>query len=707
MRKHYRGLSGLLLTMILPLPGHAAEAPVDMGVMTVTATKSAREIDGVSATVEVIDEKAIESSGAATLKDIFEKSPGLSLQYGTFPSASSASKSSVSIRGIGATGTLFLLDGRRLSGEVKNPYDLDRIPAGMIERIEIIKGPMSVLYGADATGGVINIITKQPKQGFSGSVGLRGGMNSDGDAAAMNADVSLRGKQDRWGYSLTLDTQSSEPYTERERTSTRLKTANGLVPPSRHPHPAASRIHDTYDVDVTYRDDAEVHTVGGRVTYDLLPSTVLGVEMNYFTEERTGVYRSTYFPTALSSGSSRIPASDTPVESQDDNWRRDIAADLRSTITSDLTLNARVYNSYYEKRNSTTALNWRDAGFASKQASESLDMNADVAIWTYEAFAVYSPATRHLLTMGGEYRDESRDATVFNQRGTFENRSADYMAGYIQDEWRITDSLSATLGARYDDISNADDKATFKVGLVNEWSKAFILRGNFAQGYRTPDIRELYITKSTPAGAQRGATVTDPLLGKQPFDLKPEFVNSYEVGLAGSRSGWHYNAAVFHNDISDKIEQVTKNPGTTSTYYTFENISDATTQGVEFSLGYDFASGIGIDLGWYELDTENEQTGNDLEFNPERQISLRLKYATDRFEGWIQGKHVGQQYAQAADDQWIDAYFLMNAGASYALGAKKQYELYGGVNNILDETVEKLIGSDVGPFFYLGTRVKF
>ncbi|HID02606.1 MAG TPA: TonB-dependent receptor, partial [Desulfobacterales bacterium] len=168
---------------VLPIQVIAGENTFDMGTMTVTATKSEKNIDGVTASVDVVTNKEIETIGAANLKDVFEKTPGLSLQYGTFPAASSASKSSVSIRGLGGTGTLFLIDGRRMAGEVKNPYDLDRIPAGMIERIEIIKGPMSVLYGADATGGVINIITKQPEKGFAGSVNVRGGTNKDGDGS--------------------------------------------------------------------------------------------------------------------------------------------------------------------------------------------------------------------------------------------------------------------------------------------------------------------------------------------------------------------------------------------------------------------------------------------------------------------------------------------------------------------------------------------
>jgi outer membrane receptor for ferrienterochelin and colicins len=693
---------------LLSVQGVMAEEVFEMGTMTVTATKSEKHVDGVTASVEVITQKDIETIGAADLKDVFEKTPGLSLQYGTFPAASSASKSSVSIRGLGGTGTLFLIDGRRMAGEVKNPYDLDRIPAGMIERIEIIKGPMSVLYGADATGGVINIITKQPQKGFSGSVNVRAGTNIDGDGSKVNGDASIRGKSGKFGYSVYVDALTTDSYTEQEQTTTRIKTSNGLVPPSMHPSPAVNKIKNSYDVDVSYREESDVFTVGGRATYDLFESTVIGTEFNYFTEERDGDYRSAFFPTGISPApGQRIPAFDTPVHSHDDNWRRDIGVDLRSNLSSDLTLNFSVYNSFYEKRNTTTALNWKDAGFPSQAASENLGMSADVDIWSYEGYAVYALGESHLMTGGAEYRDEKRDATVFNQMGTFESRDVAYKAIYLQDEWEITESLSATFGGRYDDISNADNKATFKAGLVNKFNKLSVLRVNFAQGYRTPDIRELYIRKNTPAGAQRGSSVADPTLGKQSFDLEPEFVNSYEIGMSGRRNGFHYSAAIFYNDIADKIEQVTKNPGTSTAYYTFENISDATTMGLELAVGYDFDSGVGLDLNWYELDTENDQTGEELEFNPDRQVSATISYGLDHFDIWSMGRYVGKQYAPEAQNNSVSSYFLVDAGVSYALGEKKEYELYGGVNNIFDESVDTLIGSNVGPYFFAGIRVDF
>ena len=150
------------------------------------ATKTQKSIDGVAATVEVVTQHEIEKMGAESLRDVVERTPGLNIMFGTFPSASALSKSSITIRGMSGNGTLILLDGRRLAGEVQNPYDLDRIPATVIERIEIVKGPMSSLYGADAVGGVINIITKRPSQKLKIDAGARYGANQDGDADNLN-----------------------------------------------------------------------------------------------------------------------------------------------------------------------------------------------------------------------------------------------------------------------------------------------------------------------------------------------------------------------------------------------------------------------------------------------------------------------------------------------------------------------------------------
>ena len=129
-------------------------------VMVTTATKTEKNIEGVSASIIVVTQDEIQKTGASTLDKILEKIPSINAQYGRFPHPSASSKAAISLRGMGANGTLILIDGKRLSGETESPYEMTRITASMIERIEIVKGSMSTLYGSDAIGGVIKGTSK-------------------------------------------------------------------------------------------------------------------------------------------------------------------------------------------------------------------------------------------------------------------------------------------------------------------------------------------------------------------------------------------------------------------------------------------------------------------------------------------------------------------------------------------------------------------
>ena len=738
--------------------------------------------------------------GAQTLKDIFNNTPGLIIQYGTFPASSAASKSSVSIRGVGATGSLWLLDGRRLAGEVKNPYDMDRIPASMIERIEIVKGPMSALYGADAVGGVINIITKKPKEGFQGDVSVRYGENSHGDAGQTQLNAAFRGGKDKVRYNLYVSKQDSNPYTETEKTKTRIGggrhapsqlplspgflnpnsptggkpfylQANGSVKPKPlDPTKVAddkaavqsafttfrgavqANVKDSYDVPVSYRENSDVTTLGGRLEFDMSERITTGVEFNWFEEERSGTYRAAFHPSGFlppvgdktnpivghkpdgtpisffdkfGKLKGRIPAFDVPVNSRDENNRKDISADMTFVVNEDLMIKSRLYRSDYEKRNTTTISKFADFGYPNETKSGASGMNADVKITTLDSNATWAVNDKHLITLGAEIRDEKRSATVFSQGPGFDTRNVDYKALYAQDEWDISDTLHVTLGGRYDQYhqdaytdalggkrkDKTDSKATFRVGMVKNFSDAFNLRLNFAQGYRVPDIRELFIQKQTPAGLQLGAQTVDPRFNKTPYDLKPESVNSFEVGLNGRKGKMNYEIVAFNNDIDDRIQQVTvdgNNDGRDD-YFTFQNVSSAKTQGLEGRLGFQFSKNWDATFSWAELTTENKDTGKDLEFNPERIVSARLNWkANQRLNLGIGATHTGKQfYQKAAKDKHANGFTLVNVNASYALDRKKNWELFGGVDNIFDETVDKRIGSNPGPFMFAGVRLKF
>lgn len=671
-------------------------------VTVTTATKTEKNIEGISASVEVITQKEIQKMAAESLKDIIKRVPGVNLEYGTFPNASSVSKSSVTIRGMSGNGTLILIDGRRLSGEVQNPFELDRIPASTIERIEIVKGPMSSLYGADATGGVINIITKKPTSKAITTLELKYGVNKDGEGENKNINLSTQGKIDKVRYSFYINQTITDPYTQKEDADVYAKQGATTVKPSAHVHPGVNGISDTYkDVDVTYGEESDILTIGSRLDYDINENNILGFEFNYMDEQRDGTYIGYFHPSKHAAG---IPIYNVPVESSDDNTRLDLGADWTTYANEDLTLKFRIYSSSYKKRNETAAVYWQEMGYSSKEDSISDGMRANVDIINYEALAHYALNDAHLLTGGLEKRDESRDATVFAQANEFTTKKVDYKALYLQDEWEISDTLNAISGFRYDEISNAKDKPTFRLGMVKNFSSLFNLRGNFAQGYRVPNMRELYINKQTPTGLQQGSEV----LG---YDLKPEFTNSFEVGLSGKKEKFSYKAATFYNKIKDKISEIN-----TGSYYTFENISDATTYGSELTLNYTFTQNFTTTFSWNELRTQNDETKKELEFNPERTFLLSASYAlSNDFNTALTAKYIGEQYyvqtlnrgapTESTQDATTHDYTLVDLNLNYNL--QKNITLFGGVNNIFNEGVDDILGSDKGTFFFSGIRATF
>lgn len=135
----------------------ATEA-VELDTKVITATRSEKSLAAAPGSVEVLSRAAIRELGAQTVEDVLETAVGsiLTNNPGRVRQAS--------IRGSGTGRTLILIDGRRIARGYRDNIDLGRILVGQIERIEIVRGPSSALYGADAMGGVVNIITTKPQQ---------------------------------------------------------------------------------------------------------------------------------------------------------------------------------------------------------------------------------------------------------------------------------------------------------------------------------------------------------------------------------------------------------------------------------------------------------------------------------------------------------------------------------------------------------------
>jgi len=156
-------------------------AAIALDQMVVSAARREQKLADAVATVEVVSRRELERSGASDLAAVLTEQLGIELQGG-HPAGSGAM-----LQGIGSERVLILLDGQPLAGRLSGNFDLARIPVGMVERVEVVKGAQSTLYGSEAMGGVINIITRRPSDdgrrvggGASGTMGAQGRMDAAG-----------------------------------------------------------------------------------------------------------------------------------------------------------------------------------------------------------------------------------------------------------------------------------------------------------------------------------------------------------------------------------------------------------------------------------------------------------------------------------------------------------------------------------------------
>ena len=657
-------------------------------VTVTTATKTEKNIDGVSASVIIVTKEDIEKISASTLKDVFEKIPSINAQFGRFPHPSSASKASVSIRGAGANGTLILIDGKRLSGETEGPYELNRIPAAMIERIEIVKGSMSTLYGSDAIGGVINIITKKVDKNNS-TLDVKYGQNGHGEAKEKNVNFTTAGKKEDIKYKLfgsIIDTSSYSKNKSYTQVATNPTTGAVLAANPQNGINGTNK--------VTFGDDSNVKNIGTRIEKDLNDSVTLGVDLNYLDENREG----TYIGSAQYAGGGLIK--NTPVNSEDNNRRFDVSSDLKYQINDDLSGQTKVYRSYYKKRNETTPITF--AGPVSTKFS------ANVTIDTIESNLTYSLNDSNIITTGVEFREETRDSSAINpvaSSSDFITKKVKYESLFVQDEIALTDSLNATMGARYDKISNADNKATIQAGLVQKLTENTNLRANYAQGYRAPDIAELYVVSPSYKDGKRFGS--DVIFGPKTsaYELKPEQSQTFEIALSNRMDKLFSEIVLFNTKIDDKIELVSYGSGNAK-YYTSENLDKVDIKGVELNLDYTLNDNADLNFNLTYLNTEDKSTNKELIFTPDLSASLGFNYKIlSNVATNLSLRYLGEQYSDTQNSATTDDYTLVDVGVNYDVN--KTLTLYTGIDNIFDKKIEEELGTNVGAYYFAGARIKF
>ena len=207
------GLSVAVAMSVMSSAAAAEEEVNKLGEVVVTAARTAQTVDETLAPVTVISREQIERSQAISVTELLTQAPGVQIAY----TGGVGSKTGVYLRGTKTQQTLILVDGHRMNGAYAGEAPLQYLDPDQIERIEIVRGPRSTLYGADAVGGVINIITrkggKEPQLTVKAGGGSRNtgeyGLNFNGSVGRTQFNVGARLFETQ-GYDRTTNQLGSD-----------------------------------------------------------------------------------------------------------------------------------------------------------------------------------------------------------------------------------------------------------------------------------------------------------------------------------------------------------------------------------------------------------------------------------------------------------------------------------------------------------------
>ncbi|MFP4648918.1 MAG: TonB-dependent receptor plug domain-containing protein [Halorhodospira sp.] len=662
--------------------GLAEAEPAVLPELTVTAaTRTERQVERTPATTEILAGEELRRSGATMLDE------ALQAESSIFTGADS---NTFSIRGGNREDMLYLVDGRRIAGTSSRSNELNRIPVSHVERIEIVKGPGSVAYGADAVAGVINVITRRPGPGLEGGVELQTGAPTDADGGERNHGALYLGGGTRdTRFRLFADALEREAYSAEETTTPKEKGEKKEEKDELSPQ--------TFED--TRRASADVYNLRTGVTHWLTDSFSIDLEAGFLTEER----REQQLKKKLKDGKTKFY--DFAAEQTEESNRRDLSATAEWLPTEALELRYQAYESHYEFDRSNVFLepqefddNAAESEFGIREATLTDRVNDFRAQW--------QPAPHHTVLSGFEHKQQ-----VYQDLALEGNPKDDqWVAGaFVQHEWQATDRLDLVYGARHDETSTEADNTSLQAGTVYRLTPQARLRAQYAEGFKLPELRSLYADANRNGKKVRGAQVIDKGVGKdERHDLDPESSRNYEIGIGGEfdlqrEIAASYDLGLFYTEYDDRIGDA---PGSGDEYRTFKNIDNARAQGAELELGAAFDPQLELTLGATYLDAIDRDTRETLTNTPEwTAVAKALWTPTDPLEVQLRTRYADE--VRVDEDDWDSAYTRTSLDLGYAPPSWEGLRLQGGIDNLLDESNDSSLEADPGRLVRAGVRYDF
>lgn len=699
--------------------GLCADGGQEMGEMVVTATKSAKYSLDAPATVSVVTAREIESQNIQSVDQALTLLPGA---YATRPGGNEPSVmgTHVMLRGIpDYSRTLVLADGQTLNDPYIGAVTWESVPAETVDRIEVVPGPFSSLYGGSAMGGVINIITKAPKKReFS----FKGGIGSDNFRSGTVVYQDRLGE--RIGIVVDYARKSGDGYVNTEVLLRPGGSGGTAVTGAARTTNASGET--VYLVGDKGRNGWTSENLGVKLYVDLPDDARLTVGASQFVyASRNRNHYNTYLRDAagspVSAGNVTVGGANLSVKEKDfltgpDSEIKEysrFSAEYEKKLDKGSTVKATLgytdmplYNNYFVLGSAATLAN---GGSASRMLRPSSELAGSVQ-------ASFSVGDRHFLVAGLSASKRMIDTITYavsdwrnaGATGPVQNLTSGEdttYALYVQDEIMLSDRLTAYVGGRFDAWStegfiekvaapgayrNVYDSRrqthlSPKVSMVYRPDDATTLRGSIGSAFHTPNLRDTFGWWTPQTGY---SYEPNP-------DLKPETVTSWELGIEKQLGrGTLLRATYYDNRLKDLIYRTQSDAAMTQGV---ANAGRGKVQGIELEVRQQVAS----DLTAFANLTFNDPKitsnpakptteGRFMTNTPRRMANLGLQGSHGPWSGSLTGHYVGKVYANDENLDTVsgvygsyDAFFTADAKLSYKL--KDRISLSLSINNLADK----------------------
>ncbi|WP_321393555.1 TonB-dependent receptor plug domain-containing protein [Emcibacter sp.] len=592
---------------------HAEEVTNIDEEIVVTATRYEKPLSAVGSSIDVLTDLDIQKRQDLFIQDILQNVSGLTLNgNGAF-----GGQSTIRIRGAASGQTVILIDGVQVNdaSNVAGSYNFASLESNSIERIEVLKGPQSILYGSDAIGGVVNVITKSGTEGLGGSLSAEGGSYNTWRGSGL-----LQGGMDKLKFSLGLSGV----------------TTNGISKA------------DENDGN-TEADGYWNYTLHGKVNAEVAPE---------FYTEIVGRYAK----------SRNEYDSWGPADGDEVGYGEEFLVRGKWTYApSDWNLSQSVSIDYSEN-NSEVFSN----GLFSYDSRGSR--------WNVDYFGVYKIDPSLTLSFGAQH-EETKAETVSDRKFNI-----DSLVGEVS--WQGLDGLTLTAGLRYDDHNVYGDTTTPRITasyyLAESSTKIF---ANWGEGFKAPTVFQLtYICTFC------GLTEANP-------NLQPEESEGWEIGVEQNlyEDRIFVAATWFHQDITNMVDFS----------YTagYDNIAEVETQGLELRLDGQVLDSLRLSANYTWTDATDRVSGEKLVRVPEHMIFGQVEWQPlEALTVALSATHNSEETDPYSPP--VEAWTRVDFRAAYKLNDR--IELYGRVDNLLDEEYQQIYGYGTPDrSFYIGARAGF